>query len=76
MTHTVPLLVTALFSWLMIDVWSRVIDKTAEIWFHFNFNNPWHCIIVALFVTLIFGIGYYLYSKELEESQASGIGII
>lgn len=43
-----------LFSWIMIDLWGRVLDNLSYGTLGLNQNSTYHSLIVAVTVTLIF----------------------
>lgn len=74
-----PLAIIAIVvtSWIMVDVWAQAVNSMAIQWGGLNLSHPTHSIVLAMIVTLIFCIGYYLYREEIaEETNETGLGVV
>jgi hypothetical protein len=60
--YFVVFLIAVIMSWILVDVWTKVIDNLAYVTFKLNANSTWHSFIVASICTLVF-LAYILVAE-------------
>lgn len=53
-TYFVTFLIAVIISWILVDLWTKVIDNLAYVTFNMKSNSTLHSFIVAGVCTLIF----------------------
>jgi hypothetical protein len=51
-------------SWILVDVWTKVIDNLAYVTFKLNATSTWHSFIVASVCTFVF-LAYILIAEPV-----------
>ncbi len=62
--YFVVFLIAVIMSWILVDVWTKVIDNLAYVTFKLNATSTWHSFIVASVCTFVF-LAYILIAEPV-----------